>query len=308
MLSGKTFFITGATGRLGVDLTPRLEELGASVVPVVLPGYPSRPKTLPWTAKTQPVSITGPDDMKDLPAPDYAIHLHWKVDRTRPFAEQIANEVQWNLTDPAFVWEWLKKREVLCFVNCSSIRVFRHLNHGEITSSTEPIPLSPYGIAKMMGERFFTAFFEKGPTTVSHIRLCSTCSYGEHPSQLISRLVSSVFEDIRIQINTGHKVNLIYIEEAVDLLIQAALCRYPGRYLAVTPGKYVEEIAAMFERISGETLNAEFVDLEPGVPDPVFISDIDKLRDKWTRVTPLETAMAQILDCRNSVGSSPDRS
>ena len=308
MLSGKIFFITGATGRLGVDLTSRLEELGASVVPVVLRGYPSRPKTLPWTARTQPISVTGPNDLKDLPAPDYAINLHWKVDRTRPFAEQIANEVRWNLTDFGFVWEWLGKRELLCFVNCSSIRVFSHLNKGEITSSTEPMPVSPYGIVKMMGEQFFTAFFEKGPTTVSHIRLCSTCSYGEHPSQLISRLMSSVFEGTRIQINTGHKVNLIYIKEAVDLLIQAALCRYPGRYLAVTPGKDVGEIAAMFERISGETLNAEFVDLEPGVPDPVFISDIDRLRDKWTRISPLEKAVAQILERRNSVESSQDRS
>ena len=47
MLSGSTFLITGATGRLGAELTRRIEELGGGVIPLILGSYPDQPKRTP---------------------------------------------------------------------------------------------------------------------------------------------------------------------------------------------------------------------------------------------------------------------
>jgi nucleoside-diphosphate-sugar epimerase len=291
---GRTFLVTGATGRLGRDLTARLEELGASVLPLVLEGYPPLPKTLPWIARTRPIVVRGADDLAALPAPDHVVHLHWRVDRTRPFAEQVVRELEWNVGRPVFLWDWLRARgSVVSFVNCSSIRVYSHMNPGRITSRTEPRPATPYGVAKLAGEAFFDAYLDK--MAVTHLRLCSVCSFGEHPSQLMSRLAAGTFGEERVRVNAGHSVNLLYIDEAVDLIANAALLGRQGRFVIAAPPCPVTEVARTFEQLSGKRLDAEFVDLAPGVPDPEFESDLAAFRADWVRVTSLEEGMRKII-------------
>jgi nucleoside-diphosphate-sugar epimerase len=308
LLSGKTFLVTGATGRIGCSLTERLEELGAKVLPLVLPAYPSVPEIVSWSAKTEPIPVSGSDDLENLPVPDHALHLHWWVDRTRPFSEQVVNELRWNVHDPSFLWEWLRKQPVPRFVNCSSIRIFGPKNQNPITRETEPLPVSPYGIAKLAGEKFLSAWFDDERTQVVHLRLGPVCSVGEHPSHLVSRLFSSAFEGERIQINSPRTVNLMHIDEAVDVLINAALTAPPGRYLAVTPERSIRDVAETFERLTGRTLDADHVDLAPGVPDPEFVSDLDSLRADWARVATLEEAITRIVEERtgSSTSSRPD--
>ena len=72
MLSGKTFLVTGATGRLGCELVSRLEELGANVAPLILDGYPHKPKRVQWKAKIHPIPISDANDLDKLLKPaDY---------------------------------------------------------------------------------------------------------------------------------------------------------------------------------------------------------------------------------------------
>jgi len=287
--------VTGATGRLGRDLTARLEERGATPLPLVLEGYPDRPKSVPWIASTPPRPVRSRADLEDLPTPDAALHLHWKVDRTRPFGEQVEREVAWNVTGPAFLWEWLRERGTARIVNGSSVRVFSPRNRNPIDRDTEPLPTTPYGVAKLAGEAFLGAFFEGGADVV-HVRLGSVCSHGEHPSQLMTRLVTSVLTGERIRVNRGHVAHLLYIDDAVDALLGALTRPEPGRYLAVGPAVPIVDVAALVEREAGRSLNAEYVDLAPGVPDPEFVSDLERLREPWARRTVLQDAARRMLD------------
>ncbi len=107
MLSGKTFLITGATGRLGCDTVARLEELGATVLPLVLAGYPVKPKRIQWTAKSDPIIINDAHDLTKLQTPDYVINFHWLVERTLPYPKQLLYELDCNIHRIAFLWEWL---------------------------------------------------------------------------------------------------------------------------------------------------------------------------------------------------------
>jgi nucleoside-diphosphate-sugar epimerase len=294
MLSGKTFLITGSTGRLGREIVSRLEELGANVLPLVLEGYPFEPKRGLWTAKSDRLLIGNPNDLNKLPTPDYVINFHWRVDRNLPYPRQLIYELDYNIHRPSFLWEWLSHKAFKRFINISSIKVFSHLNENPISADTEPRPVTPYGIAKFTSEKFFDAYFCSSAFSVVHLRMCSVASFNEHPSQLMSQLCNSALGNFRIRINIGHIAYIIYIDEAVDLIINAALTARKDRYIIAADGIKIEEIATKFEEVCKCRLNAEYVDFAPGAVDPIFITDIEQLRVDWTRSTLLESMIMKI--------------
>lgn len=304
MLSGKTFLLTGATGRLGCEIVTRLEEFGANVLPLVLYGYPRKPKRVKWTAKSVPIIIKDAHELNNLQKPDYVINLHWRVNRVLPFTQQLIHEIEHNIHRIALLWNWLMDKQLQRFINLSSIYVFSHLNQNPIPASAEPHPVSPYGIAKVAAERFFDAYFHNCSFPVIHLRLCSVASFGEHPSQLMSQLYMSAFENQRIRINTGHASYIIYIDEAVDIIINAALTANQPRYILATPRRQNEQIRLKFEEISGHRLRADYIDFKSGTPDLIFDTDIQKLRSDWTRVTSLESMIIKIIDLHRHSSAS----
>jgi nucleoside-diphosphate-sugar epimerase len=295
MLSGSTFLITGATGRLGAELTRRIEELGAGVLPLILGSYPDQPKRIPWFARAEPLRVTRREDLMSLPRPDYVINCHWEVARDLPFAEQLAFEVDRNIRALGPLWDWLSLQKVRSFVNISSIKVFGRSNANPISLETEPRPSTPYGIAKLAAEKFFDAYFRDRGIPVAHLRMCSVMAAGSHPSHLTSQVLASMFHGKRIRINKGHLTYFLYIDDAVDLIIEAAVGTHEGRLNLVSEGFDNEWIAGLFSEIAGRAIDAEYVDLMPGIIDPVFISDIDKVRAGWVRRTPVENAIRKIV-------------
>ncbi|MEY3219312.1 MAG: hypothetical protein RIT27_669 [Pseudomonadota bacterium] len=275
-----TFWITGATGRLGCEITARLEQLGEQVVPLVFAGYPLQPKRLKWYAQTQPIQAKSKEDLEKLPQPDYLIHLHWQVKRDLSFTEQLLYEIEWNIHRLNFLWNVLQKSNVKRIVNLSSIKVFSHFNPNPISSQTLPSPNSPYGIAKIAAELFLNSHF---PQQITHLRLSSVASFGEHPAQLLSQLYASAFHEKKIRLNAPHTTALLYIEEAADLIINAAWQGLEHSY--IVSGKEIlnAEIANIFEQITNKKLQADFVDLAPNTTDLTFVSDIAKLQTTWTR-------------------------
>ena len=300
MLAGKTFLVTGATGRLGCELVLRLENLGATVQPLVLPGYPLEPKRVAWEARSRLLPVYGRQDLDALRKPDYVINFHWIVDRSLSCTDQLLFEIANNIHRLAFFWEWLADKSLIRFLNISSIRVFSHLNNNPISSGTDPRPLSPYGIAKLTAEHFFDACFAQSGWPVVHLRSCSVTSFGEHPSHLMSRLYASACENEKIVLNSGHTSTIIYIDEIVDLIIQAALSADSPRYILTTEPVAIDRIASVFEKIGGKKITADYRDLQPGIPDQLFASDSERLRTYWTRSTSLASMIKHYIDARNN--------
>ncbi len=304
MLEGKTFLITGATGRLGCETVLRLEELGARVLPLTLPGYPHEPKRVAWKARNRPRPVCGGTDLETLEAPDYVINFHWVVDRTLSFSDQLSFEVSNNIHQPAFLWEWLRDKPLARFINISSVKVFSPLIRGPISSETEPRPDSPYGIAKLAAEHYFDALFHRSGWPVAHLRLCSIASCGEHPSHLMSRLYASAFEERSFTLNRGNACTILYIDEAVDLIISAALSAACRRYLVTADPVTTDRIASMFEEISGKRIHAEYAGKQSGTLGKVFVSDREKLYTSWTRIVPLATMVKLYIDARKNAENS----
>jgi nucleoside-diphosphate-sugar epimerase len=299
VFSGRTFLVTGATGRLGCHLVPRLEQLGAVVLPLVLPGYPSEPKSPPWTATAAPIPVTGPTDLDRLPTCEAVIHLHWTCNRTLGFRQQLAFELGQQLSTIGFFWDWLLARRPSAFVNVSTTKVYSEWNESPIRSETEPRPTTPYGIAKYTVEKYVDSLLGVH-TRIAHVRLCSVASPGEHPSQLMTQLYQSAFKGRRITVNAGHVVYLLYVDDAVDFLLASADKVGGGRYLIAPEAWKIEAVARTFEETTGRKLTAELVDLSPGAPDPVFLDDADKLDSGWVRRTSLKAAVAKFVAAREA--------
>jgi len=104
-----------------------------------------------------------------------------------------------------------------------------------------------------------------------------------------------MFQGKRIRINMGHMNYFLYIDEAVDLIIQASVGARGGRFNLTSGGFANERISGLFGKIAGRDVDAEYVDLGPGVEDPVFVSDVDKFRAGWVRHIPIEQAIGEII-------------
>lgn len=295
MLEGNTFWITGATGRLGAETVQRLESLGANVQPLVLPGYPPVPKRVVWTARCAPLCIDSTHDLEALPAPDYLINYHWLVDRTRTYTAQLLFELECNLDRPSFLWQRILATPLKRFINISSIRIFSHLNQSPVTNETEPRPVSPYGTAKLTAEKYFDALFDAASIPVTHLRLGPVASYGEHPSHLLDQLYASAFKHQTIDIHPDHIIHLLYIDEVVDLIINAALSAKSERYIIAGTGRPIHTVATAFEEVCGKKITVRHVDSAPGTNDPILITDNQEFQTGWIRSTPLDALIRSII-------------
>ena len=320
MLKGRLILVTGATGRLGTEICRRIEELGADVLPVIFGGYPDRPRRMNWQARTMPTRLMTPDDAEGIPGPDHVINCHWEVDRGLSFAGQLALEIDKNVRAPEFLWDRLARCGLRSFVNISSIRIFGPLSPQPISSTTPPRPDSPYGIAKVAAEGRLEAIPGIGEGLAKkideYVRTGRMAKYAEVmagvPETLLGlleiqglggktvhlvhdRLGVEDLEGLKIRINRGHQTHLLHIDEAADIILQAAVEGRNGRFNIVAEGIANEAVAGLFARISGRELRAELTDLQPGMPDPVFVPEAAGFAAAWIRRMPIEDAIRKTL-------------
>jgi len=81
----------------------------------------------------------------------------------------------------------------------------------------------------------------------------------------------------------------------VDLIINSVLLEAKNSYIIVGKGYLNEYISQRFEEIAKVKTNADYVDLNPGTVDPIFISDLNILQSTWTRSYSLDSLIEQII-------------
>lgn len=287
--------VTGATGRLGCAMVERLEELGANPIPIITNGYNTKPKRVKWGAQIDPILVHSLRDLENIEIPDYVINFHWCINRKLNFTEQLLFEIQNNIHDLVFIWEWLINSKIKMFCNISSTKIYSYLNQEPVNSKSIPYPVTPYGIAKSTSENYFNSAFGQADIPVVHCRLSSIASYGENPNHLMTQLYNSAFHNKRIKVNVGQYNNLLFIDEAIDLIICSILKSDKLSYIIGGDNVLNEKTANVFEEISGRKLNAEYVNLLPGKMEVVISPDREILREPWVRVTSLQSMIEKII-------------
>lgn len=84
------------------------------------------------------------------------------------------------------------------------------------------------------------------------------------------------------------------------MIIQAAIVAEAGCYIAAGDSVPIDDVAALVEEITGTKLDAEYVDLAPGLRDPLFETDNDLLRAKWTQITSLEADIRKVVEMKRA--------
>jgi nucleoside-diphosphate-sugar epimerase len=266
-------WVTGATGRLGRDISERLERHGVTVVPLVLPGFPPRPKRVPWTARAIPVPAGDAADLAALPPPSAAVLGHWLGDRRLSFAEQLAFEIDRNVGRLGFLWAGLRDAGVSILVHLSSIRVFGPQNGRSVAADAAPLPATPYGIAKLAAERFLDAAFDAAPVRIAHLRLGPVVCHGGHPSQIASQLCAAAFERRRVRIRSGCVFQPVFIDDVVDRVVGAAMGSACGHEVVVGPPVTTDTFARQFGRTVGRPLDIVYDETPIPRADPVVSAE-----------------------------------
>ena len=88
----------------------------------------------------------------------------------------------------------------------------------------------------------------------------------------------------------------MYIDEMVDLIINAAISNERETINLIMPSIQTDQIASIFEDIYGRRINAEVIDHSPGIDDPEFLCDIEDLYSDWVRSIPLRQAIKKIIE------------
>ena len=84
------------------------------------------------------------------------------------------------------------------------------------------------------------------------------------------------------------------------MIINAALTAEASRYIITSRPVAAEQIVSRFETLSGKKIKADYIDLQPGIQDPIFKSDREQLRSQWSRCTSLDGTIKNYIAIRNN--------
>jgi nucleoside-diphosphate-sugar epimerase len=128
--------VTGATGFIGTNLVPVLEDAGHEVLPFSLRG---------WTGEPFPVGI------------DVVVHLAGKAhDLDGTAGPEVYRRINTDLAERAYVA--FLASDASTFIQLSSVAAVNETSvEGVLDESADPRPTTPYGLSKLAAERLLLA-------------------------------------------------------------------------------------------------------------------------------------------------------
>lgn len=238
--------ITGASGQLGRALFGELSLRGIPACGVDITNIPETCKT-PWInvdLAEPPSGFTWP------PETNTVVHL--------------AGSVIPDTFSPDSISKWMRANflttcgslrachtNVTRFIYASSISVYGHPAINPITEEMAAVPLTGYGVSKLMGEMVCQSFFRDGNNqALTIIRLAQVYGPGTLPQNALYRLIHQAIgtRKLSLQCPGNLQRDYIYITDVVNALLSAIQFHPAGIYNVglgrpVTMGEIAEAIA-----------------------------------------------------------------
>lgn len=279
--SGSRVLVTGATGFIGSHLVRRLRRLGAEVHAVSR--RPQEGGSQIWHA----VDLGDPEATAEVirsTCPDIVFHLASAVTGIRD-VKLVRPTLQSNLTSAV---------NVLTAVAGSETRVVL-AGSIEEPNEAEPVPQSPYAVAKWATTGYARMFHRLWDVQVTVLRLAMV--YGpDQPDteKLLPYVTLSLLRGEKPRLSSGRRlVDWVYIDDVVDAFILAALAdRAAGQAIDIGSGVQtsIRNIVKLVQEAVGGQGRPQFGAIADRPLDRPGLADTRAAAELlgWLATTPLE--------------------
>lgn len=191
------------------------------------------------------------------------------------------------------------------FVYVSSAAIYGNPVEVPITEEHPKAPLSPYGLSKLIGERYSLLFKYLNDLKVSVIRPFNVYGPGQDPNDeyagVITKFITRVLEGKSPIVFGGNQTrDFVYVEDVVEGAILASEKEEAiGESFNIASGKEItiDELAKIIIKISGKDLDIIHQPLRKGDIER-SIADISKAQQilGYKPKIELETGLAKVYD------------
>ena len=261
------YVVTGAAGFIGSHLAETLQAAGHDVVGVdCFTDYydPAEKEENARGLELVRIDLTEAD--LDLDGVDGVFHLAAQPG-VRSFGDVFPVYVRRNLLATQRVFEACARARVRA-VFASSSSVYGEAETYPTPETTEPRPISPYGITKLGCEHLARAYAAAFGLDAVALRYFTVYGPRQRPDMFVRRVCDALVEGRTFEIyGTGEQSrSFTYVADAVEATMRAMESAEPGAVFNVGGGEEATmlEAIALLERLAGRTLDVRRVERAKG--------------------------------------------
>jgi nucleoside-diphosphate-sugar epimerase len=261
------YVVTGAAGFIGSHLAETLQAAGHDVVGVdCFTDYYDPAEKEENARGLELVRIDLTEDDLDLDGVDGVFHLAAQPG-VRSFGDVFPVYVRRNLLATQRVFEACARARVRA-VFASSSSVYGEAETYPTPETTEPRPISPYGITKLGCEHLARAYAAAFGLDAVALRYFTVYGPRQRPDMFVRRVCDALVEGRTFEIyGTGEQSrSFTYVADAVEATMRAMESAEPGAVFNVGGGEEATmlEAIALLERLAGRTLDVRRVERAKG--------------------------------------------
>jgi len=281
--------VTGATGFIGSNLCPVLQQAGAEVHGVSLREHASKPEGLHCLHQVDLRVSANCDALIDQVKPDIIVHLSSVVVGTRDLAA-VSDTLLGNLCSSVYL-----------MIAAERTGTQRMLIAGSLEEpAARDRPNSPYAASKAATRLYSDLFSSLSELQVSQIRIGMV--YGPRQwdhRKLVPYLIRCLLDNTSPSVTSGvRQADWIHVDDVVQGILRlGVMAQMPEQGLSLGTGRLssVRQVVEHLLDINGGAVEAQFGDLPDRQNEAASAADVDSLEQhlQWRPQIELRDGLAQ---------------
>jgi nucleoside-diphosphate-sugar epimerase len=204
-------------------------------------------------------------------------------------------------------------QQIKRFVYASSSSVYGNTRVLPVSETTNPQPISPYGVTKLAGEHLCQLYYHNFGIPTVALRYFTVYGPRQRPDMAFHRFCKAIIDHKPIHVfDDGTQTrDFTYIDDIIEANIRAATFETQGTVMNIAGGSRVtvREVISLLEEISCTKIQVLFEEKQHGDVRDTFadISNAQRLID-YRPLTSLREGLPQELHAIESLYSKAERS